>query len=246
MSLIVLILIIIIIILAGICIYMYLHPCINCIYDAPKTDPTIDNSKYDNAIKKSRFKPRFNPRRYKEPDTLMKPIDISRFLDVINDEYIDESYKFNIANQPLRVLRDSHAAKNNKYVKHVRDNIMDWKKALCDHNIKTEIYVKKIHVNFVKETDTEFIIYAIVALIICNRNLYLEIKYYGKYDLDDEIDLNADDTCTIQMLSLKPISKTRYISEVGTECTKDLFQNLDEQLEYVKKVDDMHYDENLV
>lgn len=167
---------------------------------------------------------------------------------LIRSEYRDEQFKFNISNQPVTTRYPSKDSEmeDKKYLKHIKRNILQWNELFQKYyNIrKNLIKINSIKMLFVMETLNEFYIKVQVSLSYLKKTMHFELTYYGQIYRNDDFLRGASDTYVLQLIDIKPITKSEYDiqPEIMTQ-NQGPFMSLEQQVAYAEKVNKMHREE---
>ena len=118
-------------------------------------------------------------------------IPIREIIDIIKEEFLDSQYRFNIASQPVTTVPKNMYR---KYEPYIVDHIQTWND-LFDEDL---LEVIRYEILFVKKTEEEFYLDAIVMMRYLERSLHLQIKLFGKRVGDDMV---------IQLVGFEPKKK---------------------------------------
>lgn len=166
-------------------------------------------------------------------------------INIIKTEYLDDQYKFNIANLPVTTYHPNRDTKkmDKKYLKHIKNNIKEWNNILREYT-QNKISVRDIIPILIMKTENEFIIKVQVQLIYLNKTLHLQLMYYGQIEkLDDFLNYGSD-IYILQLIDISPMSKKEYNMFKEKEPDNYLpFMTMNEQMEYVDKINKMHAEE---
>lgn len=161
------------------------------------------------------------------------------FLNIIDKEYVNPNFKFNISNQPLITKYFSKYDDNlsKKYLPHIKYNIESWNNDL-PHNFKI---IKLIPI-IISEAGNEFIIkvYIEIYFNIFEKTIYLKADYYGEIEKSDDFD--NDDVYILQLIKLNQITKLKF-KNINEKIQP--FMNMKDQLKYVDYVNNQHKNEFL-
>lgn len=166
---------------------------------------------------------------------------INELFSQIKDQFLDQKYYFNLSTQPVtsRYLGHNLSKKDKKYLKHIKNSILEWNQLLDKKLIK----IKEIIPIFIKETEDEFVITVNVRISYHKKMLYLSLVYYGKNQRSDDFINHPQDTYVIQLIDLKVISKNDFYQKNRATENDAPFITMDEQLAYVNKIHQMHQNE---
>lgn len=168
-------------------------------------------------------------------ENLNKLPDVHNLINLIKKEFVEESYRFNIAGLPVTTKNASRENANKKYLKHVSNAINQWNNLFSLNQIK----VKSIYPLIISETDSEFVLKANVKIIYNEKPVYLQVEFYGKIEKTDDILNKGKDCYILQLLSARLIPAKSYKSKVQSS----EFMTMEDQLAYVEKVNEMHENE---
>ncbi len=174
-----------------------------------------------------------------ETDNIIKPKEL---LFLIKSEYLNSNHKFNMANKPVTIRYPNDNTRNidNKYIKLIIKNINEWNNLLSNNSLS----VKKINLLLIKETEDEFMIQANVKMFYLNKTLHLQLFFYGNiFKTDDFINFGKN-TYNLELMNIKAISKDQFDNMINTYNDSNIFMSMQSQLQYVKKINDMHKNEN--
>jgi hypothetical protein len=177
-----------------------------------------------------------------------------KLLSMIKSEFLEERYIFNIANLPVTTRYSNHNSKrlDNKYEKYIKNSISEWNELFNNSDMSNNILsIKKIKLLFIKETENEFVVIGNVQLLYQNKTLHLQITYYGKINKNDDFINDGIDTCSLQLVNIKPISKTEFDNSTHSlnkrnsilESHSGPFISMEEQMAYVNRINKMHQNE---
>lgn len=168
-------------------------------------------------------------------------------IKVITSELVDSQYKFNLKALPVstRYASTNSICSDEKYLRHIRNNIRSWDKILKRYGMGIKI-IKLIPI-LISETEDEFIIVVGVKLSYVKNSkrvgtIYnIELIYYGKIMRSDDFLNGGSDIYILQLTSMRTInwdedSYNRY-NDHGP------FISMKEQLDYVEEVNQMHKNE---
>lgn len=176
----------------------------------------------------------------------------SELISIIKAEYVDTQYRFNIANLPETSRYPNRNTKHldNKYIRHIKNNILEWNDILKKNysNIKNPITVDEIKPIFITETADEFVIDLYSKLKYLDKTLHLRLKYYGEIERSDDFINHGSDIYILQLTSIRPVTSNEYNHTIQSVNQKynDIsgpFMSMDEQMNYVRKINKMHQDE---
>lgn len=188
---------------------------------------------------------------YTTPMTLPTANDLFILLrsEYIDSTYANNKYKFNITNLPTtnRYPNMDTTAEDKKYIKQIKHDIMSWNNLFPKyyHTNKRLIIIKSIKLIFIKETEFEFVVQAIVKLSYRNRLMHFQVEYYGQINRTDDILNGVGNTTTIKLVGLIPMSRSDFDIQPDSmyQEARSPFISMDEQLKYVNKINQMHLDE---
>ncbi len=173
-----------------------------------------------------------------------------KLLSMIKSEFLIDSYLFNIANLPVTTRHPSSDSvmKDKKYKKYIEKSIEEWNEILDDNYLS----IKYISLFFIKETASEFVIMSNNKLLYQNKSLHLQTTFYGTFNKNDDFINGGSDTWTLQLVDIKPITKTDFDSSlnlskkwIGADSQNyGPFMSMAEQMTYVNKINKMHQDES--
>lgn len=161
-----------------------------------------------------------------------KQRNILELINFIKNKYINTDKTFNLQNLPV-----SHNKNNRKY-----SSLIDKNFSKLINDIKrifgTDISIIKNKILFSKETDNEFIIYSINKIRYYDKKYSLLTKYYGKIESD----------MTTNFLPERHYSNKLELIDIDLNLNNKKnniqmdtpFMSMNEQMEYVKKINEQH------
>lgn len=161
-------------------------------------------------------------------------------LSLIKSRYLDNIYQFNIANLPVtrRYLSESPKRIDREYMIKIKMHINHMFTNCLHHNHRIDLHT--IQPYFILETEYDFIIKVAVDLTYHRKNINLLITYYGTIEQTDDI-LNG--TSYVNKLQMIDIITTKYLPQISN-IKYNPFITMEEQLQYVKKINDLHVNES--
>ena len=207
----------------------------------------------------------FNSRNYKHNyldfsgDLPILP-NISNLLYLIKSEYRDDQYKFNVANKPVNT---TNSVTNPKILQEIIKNIKGWNDLFYKYYQSNKKYIKVVGIKpiYSMETEDELYVGVYISIIYINRSIHFIVTYYGKITHDFTfIDGDNGTRYLLQLVDIKPVPKEEFDTTLSTYDKYDIslqnkkngnmiwsdqFMSMDEQLDYVKKINDMHISENI-
>jgi hypothetical protein len=167
---------------------------------------------------------------------------------LIRSEYVDDQYRFNIPNQPVttRYPNKYSFAIDKKFLKHVRDDIEGWNELFYKYYQTNEQYIKVVSLKpvYIMETQNEFVTTVNSCISYINKNMYYKLTYYGIIDRNDDFLNGLSDQYTLQLLNIIPISKSEF-EVIVTDNDDGPYMTMNEQLQYVDRMNRLHKDEML-
>lgn len=159
----------------------------------------------------------------------------------IKNEYLDTEYHYNLSNQPsvTRYPSNDRYSKDRKYLKYIRDSINSWNE-ICDKRKK--MFVQKLIPIIITETEDEFVITVRAKMIFCGKFLHLELSFHGIVLRSDDFD--QDDSCEIQLVNIKPISRIIFDDTNQNPKEYNPFISMDQQLKYVAEMKHIHQNDD--
>jgi hypothetical protein len=168
-------------------------------------------------------------------------------LQKINLEYVDCQYKFNISNQPVTTRYPNKNTEHidKKYTKHIKNNIEEWNEIFKKNWNKKLLHIRSVILLFIMETPNEFLIKANVKLLYLNKTLHLQLTYYGQVEKSDDFFNVGSDIYILQLVEILPLSKKEFNISIKSlnEDNFDSFMSMQEQMQYVDKINKMHLNE---
>lgn len=171
----------------------------------------------------------------------------SDLVDLINAEYGDNQYRFNEVNLPVSFRYPSHdlTSREKAYLKHIQRNIQSWNRLFhkyYDTN-KQLLGINSINLISLQETEAEFIAHVNVSLTYLGRTLHVKLVFYGEIIQTDDFLNGGTNKYLLQLVEIKPIRKSDFISEINAENVSGPFITMDDQLSYVDRINYMHRNE---
>jgi len=182
----------------------------------------------------------------------------SELLYLITSEYLDDEshhgtgqYRFNLANQPVttRHPNKNQTPKDKKYMKAISRNIKGWNELFYKYYQMSgrPLTVKCIKLLFVMETENEFIVKVNASLLYLGKSIHFQITYYGQIDRSDDFLNGNTDVYVLQPVEIRPIPKSEFAVEplpMNENESDGPFMTMNEQLQYVDRINKMHQDED--
>ena len=175
----------------------------------------------------------------------------SNLLYLIRSEYVDEQYKFNMANLPVTTRNNSGKpnATDRKYLKFIGRDIDGWNELFYKYFQSTGKYLhtRDIKILFIRETEDEFFLTVNVFMLYLKRTIHFQLTYYGQKLRSDDIINEPDDEYNLQLVDIKPIPKSDF--DVTYE-PRDVaesshpFMSMADQMTYVDRIRRMHQNES--
>lgn len=165
----------------------------------------------------------------------------SELIGIINSDYVDSQYKFNTINLPVttRCPNKKMSKQDNIYIYLIESDIIKWN-SLFNQTFNI-IKPEKINLLLITETEAEFILKADAKIIYTTKKIYVELNYYGRIKKSDDFFNNFHDTYYVQLFDIRQISKDNFKNtKKNSNFCYNPFITMDEQLAYVKKINDMH------
>lgn len=170
----------------------------------------------------------------------------SEYMDT---EYNRNQYRFNITGQPTtsRYPNANTVIPDKRYVKQIRKDMMSWNNLFPKYyDVKKKlIEIVDIKLIFITETDFEFVIQGMVKIKYRGKFMHFRFEYYGQINRTDDFINGGTDTYTLQLSSLKPMSKSEFESQLDGKYLdeKSSFVTIDSQMKYVDKINKLHQKE---
>jgi hypothetical protein len=172
---------------------------------------------------------------------------ISNLVFLIKSEYADVDYRFNVPNQPvtMRYPNRNTSEQDAKYIKYIRRDIEQWNDLFKKYyqTDKKLIKINGIRLLFIRETTNDFVLTSNVSLSYLGKTLHCELTYYGQIERNDDFLNGATDMYTLQLVTIKPISKSEFNIQVEPN-DEGPFMSMREQLDYVDRMNRIHQNEN--
>lgn len=168
---------------------------------------------------------------------------INIILKKIKNNYLDDQYYFNKVNLPhtIRYPDKSTIHIDTLYLKNVKRDIVKWNNIL---NKSEQLAIDSIKLLEIVETEAEYLLKVLALIKYGKYRMYLKLKYYGKIDKADDFFDGRKTKYSIKLVDIKSISEETFDNLWYHYSKKSHFMSLDQQLEYVKKIDKMHEEEN--
>lgn len=174
----------------------------------------------------------------------IKFMEKTKLIDIIKQKYLNSQYLFNLPNNPVitRYPTSNFLPQDSKYLKNISANIMKW------NNILTSpvnlLFIDNIQPINVLETDNEFLIKVNVKLIYLNKSFYVQLIYYGLIDKMDDFFTSQDNTYRLQMVAMDEINNLIYQKSKEPILVELPFMTMEEQMNYVDKINKIHNEIN--
>lgn len=174
----------------------------------------------------------------------------SNLLYLIRSEYVDDQYKFNIANLPVTTRNNSGKpnSADRKYLKFISRDIDGWNELFYKYFQSTGkyLYTRDIKILFVRETEDEFFLTVNVSMLYLQRTIHFQLTYYGQKLRSDDIINEPVDEYNLQLVDIKPIPKSDFDvtfepQDVAGESHP--FMSMADQMKYVDRIRRMHQTE---
>lgn len=165
-------------------------------------------------------------------------ISFDKLIDKIKRFNVEKEYRFNMPSLPVTFQYPDSSNKKlfDKYLKYIPVDIKSWSNSLTG----TKIKLLDLRPILVRKTEDEFVLSTNAKLGIGQKIFYAELTYYGKSNGSD--DFYRPTKTTIQLVNIKRITKENFNQNIRVN--NGPFMSMENQMDYVKKINQMHDREN--
>lgn len=210
-----------------------------------KKDETIIN-KPINSIKEITILPNNRKKKIKlvSKKEKTKFMTKDKLIDNIKQKYLCLDYLFNLSNNPstIRYLTSQFSPLDNKYLKYINKNIMQWNN-IYNNDINV-LFIDNIQPISVVETDNEFMIKVTAKLLYLDKPFYVKLVYYGLINKMDDFFAKQDCIYHLQLVAIDEISKQSYHKSKEPVTIESTFVTMEEQMKYVHEINKIHEQSN--
>nr|AEX62895.1 hypothetical protein mv_R690 [Moumouvirus Monve] len=186
----------------------------------------------------------YHTKKYIQPNISSNRIKISKLVEIINKKYMRDII-FNPANNAIIQTQDNYYDIFKNVSKKLKRDVDSWNSQLIKSLFKTKIEIIDMMPCLITQTSDEFIMEILVYAKIQYQNIYLKMVYYGSRNKNiDFFDNNTSNKYIIQFMKILLLTKETYqFFMENIEINKNPFMTMDEQMEYVNKINELHREE---
>ncbi|AVL94728.1 hypothetical protein ma342 [Moumouvirus australiensis] len=200
--------------------------------------------KESNIVSNFNQKFNYNVKKYINPNTSSKRIKISDLVKSINNNYSCDII-FNPANNPIIQTSDNFNDILKGVSKRLKKDINFWNYKLLKFHFKTKINILDMIPYKINQTSNEFIMEIIIYTKIQCQDSFFKIIYYGSINKDLNFFSNdLSNKYIIQFVELSLLTKEMYQNmSQNIKLNENPFMTMNEQMEYVNKINKLHQEE---
>jgi hypothetical protein len=167
----------------------------------------------------------------------------------IETDFLEPQFMFNIASLPVETL---YPNKNDDYFKEsyglfVQRNVARWNEIFPKYfSIKPKVYIHYANIKpiYIIKTIKDFVLKTNVGVIYNGELLTLQLTYYGTIEPPRD-PFREDTVYSFQMTEIRYVSNIESVpTGIYSSLHRDIPTTMNDQLEYVNKINRMHCDEN--
>jgi len=172
---------------------------------------------------------------------------------LLRSEYIDSTqdqanYRFNLINLPVttRIPTASTASLDRKYEKLLRKDILQWNNVFpIYYKLNKELIdLKGFKLTYVAETETEFVLDAVIKLTYMKKPMCFKVHYYGRLERGADFLNGERESYILKLVRLQPITTAEYNEQVSPKDRPDgdigPFMSMRDQMAYVDQYNKSH------
>jgi len=166
-------------------------------------------------------------------------------MKVIQEEYMDTQYRFNMTTQPITTIIPTKYNKDvqKKYLERIAQFVKSWNDIFPKG--ENPIKLSDINLLFIQETMDEFLLKANIKIMYLGKSLHMKASFYGWLEKTDDPFTEAD-AYKMQMIEILPIPKGDYgeIPEGNSSSWDDTFATYERDRAHAKKINDQNKHEH--